>query len=66
MTDRLMQFFSYQGASPRLLETNKRFHERAAWIDETLPVNAERSVALRRLLDSRDASVRAVTYTEPG
>lgn len=65
MTHRTLQFFSYQNTSPRLQETSKRFHELAVWIAETLPANIERDVALRRLLESRDASVRAVIYKEP-
>jgi hypothetical protein len=66
MTHRMIQFFAYQHSSPRLQECSKRFHELANWIADTLPANVERDVALRRLLESRDSSVRAVNYKEPG
>jgi len=54
----IMQFFAYEHLPPHLQEVSKPFGELAAVI-MTLPRNAERAVALRKLLESKDAAVRA-------
>ena len=56
--DQIMQFFSYGHLPERLQAVSKPFSELADVI-ATLPRNAERSVALRKLLESKDAAVRA-------
>lgn len=62
MSSPLLQFFRYDHLPPHLQEVSKRFGELAEFI-ETLPQNAERTVALRKLLEAKDCAVRAVIFT---
>ena len=62
--NRLMQFFEYQHLPEHLQVVSKPFGELAKHIDETLPNNAEKTVALRKLLEAKDCAVRAVLYRE--
>lgn len=55
----ILQFFSYEHLPPHLANISALFAELAGHIHETLPRNAERTVALRKLLESKDAAVRA-------
>lgn len=64
MGEPIMQFFEYAHLPPHLQAISKRFHELASWIVETLPRNPERTVALRRLLESKDCAVRAAICIE--
>jgi len=52
------EFFSYEHLPPHLQDVSKRFYELAEFIVD-LPPNAERTVALRKLLEAKDAAVRA-------
>jgi hypothetical protein len=56
----IMQFFEYGHLRPELQAVSKPFGELAQHIVDTLPNNAERTVALRRLLESKDCAVRAL------
>jgi len=64
MTEHIVQFFSYKHLPPRLAEVSKPFHELAEQIVSTLPRNPERTVALRKLLEAKDAAVRAMVAKE--
>lgn len=55
----IMQFFAFSHLPEQLQAISRPFGELAARIVETLPRNAERTVALRKLLESKDAAVRA-------
>jgi len=55
----IMQFFKYEHLKPELQEVSKPFCLLAEQIVKTLPRNAERTVALRKLLECKDAAVRA-------
>ena len=57
--EHLIQFFSYSHLPPHLQPVSKPFCELAHKIVEELPWNQERTVALRHLLDAKDAAVRA-------
>lgn len=57
--DPIMQFFSYSHLPPNLASVSEPFCKLAEHIVATLPRNAERTVALRKLLESKDAAVRA-------
>lgn len=57
--DPIMRFFKFDHLPPHLQDKSKPFASLATWIAETLPRNAERSVALRKLLEAKDAAVRA-------
>lgn len=66
MTDQpepILQFFAYQHLPPHLQEVSEPFCLLANDILETLPRNPERTVALRKLLEAKDAAVRARLYT---
>jgi hypothetical protein len=65
MQDRMLQFFAYDHLRGDLREVSKPFCELAERIVATLPANAERTVALRKLLEAKDCAVRAVIYVEP-
>lgn len=55
----IMQFFSYAHLPPHLQQVSRPFCELADKVLE-LPRNPERSVALRKLLEAKDAAVRAL------
>lgn len=55
----ILQFFAYEHLPPALATISKPFCDMAAWIFLTLPRNAERTVAMRKLLEAKDAAVRA-------
>lgn len=57
--EHIMQFFAYAHLPAHLQEISRPFGEMAERIVETLPRNPERTVALRKLLESKDAAVRA-------
>ena len=59
MTEHIEQFFVYAHLPPHLHLISKPFGDMAASIIATLPRNPERTVALRKLLESKDAAVRA-------
>lgn len=54
----LIQFFAYEHLPPHLQEVSRPFGELASGLLK-LPRNQERTVALRKLLESKDAAVRA-------
>ena len=60
MPEHIMQFFSYNHLSEHLQVVSKPFCDLANLIVETVPRNPERTVALRKLLEAKDAAVRAV------
>lgn len=55
----ILRFFHYRHLPDRLRETSEKFCALARVIVESLPRNAERTVALRKLLEAKDAAVRA-------
>lgn len=55
----IIQFFSYEHLPEKLREVSRPFCELALEIVAKLPRNQERSVALRKLLEAKDAAVRA-------
>ena len=55
----IMKFFGFRHLLEHLQDTSRKFHELADWMDQNLPDGAEKSVALRKLLESKDAAVRA-------
>lgn len=65
MTDPIMQFFAYAHLPAHLQEVSRPFGEMAERIVANLPDNPEREVALRKLLEAKDAAVRANLYKDP-
>jgi hypothetical protein len=58
-TDPILHFFHYAHLPEKLRATSRLFFILASTLVTTLPRNAERSVALRKLLEAKDAAVRA-------
>ena len=59
MNEPILQFFAYEHLKPEMQAVSKPFGELAAKIVADLPRNPEQTVALRKLLESKDAAVRA-------
>ncbi|NCM96132.1 MAG: hypothetical protein GW948_02110 [Rhodobacterales bacterium] len=55
----ILRFFAFAHLPDHLQEASRPFAELAKTICLTLPRNPERSVALRKLLEAKDAAVRA-------
>ena len=55
----IIKYFTYEHLSKKLQEISRPFSELAYALEETLPKNPEKSVALRKLLEAKDAAVRA-------
>ncbi len=60
MGNNLIRYFNF-GHLPegKLRDTSAKFHHLAVDIDGSLPDGPEKTVALRKLLESKDAAVRA-------
>lgn len=58
----LLQFFIYDSLSPDLQAIARPFHTLATALVEGLPENPERTSALRKLLEARDAAFRAHAF----
>lgn len=55
----ILQYFEFRHLPHHLQEVSTHFYDMAHWIDRMLPRNPERTVALRKLLEAKDAAVRA-------
>lgn len=55
----ILQFFAYSHLPPTLQEVSQPFGDLANALVVALPRNPERTVALRKLLEAKDAAVRA-------
>ncbi len=55
----ILKFFAYVHLPERLAKISRPFYELAEHIYYTQPAGAERTVALRKLLEAKDAAVRA-------
>lgn len=60
----ILQFFAYEHLRPDLQAISRPFGDMAGHMIESLPRNPERTVALRKLLEAKDAAVRSVLYKE--
>lgn len=58
----ILQFFAYDHLPEHLLAVSRPFGSLAEALVAELPRNPERTVALRFLLQSKDAAVRARLY----
>lgn len=63
--EHIMQFFAYAHLPPKLALVSKPFGVLAEEIVLNLPRNPERTVALRKLLEAKDAAVRAFIAVLP-
>lgn len=64
-TPEILQFFDYEHLPHQLQLVSKPFHDLAWEITENTDKSAEQSVALRKLLEAKDAAVRALLITSP-
>jgi len=55
----IMTFFAFQHLPSHLQETSRLFYEAATALLEQIDDDPELTVALRKLLESKDAAVRA-------
>jgi hypothetical protein len=60
----ILQFFAYDHLREDLKEVSRHFCDLASTIMALLPRNPERTVALRKLLEAKDAAVRAKLFHE--
>ncbi len=58
--EHILQFFAYEHLPPHLQAVSKPFGELAITVLMGLPRNPERTAALRKLLEAKDAAVRAL------
>lgn len=58
----LLQFFEYDHLPQVLRPISQPFHAMAHDIVKNLPMNPERTNALRKLLESKDSAVRSFLY----
>lgn len=59
MDEPILMYFSYAHLPDHLREVSKPFADLAHLLVANLPRNPERTVALRKLLEGKDAAVRA-------
>jgi hypothetical protein len=64
MDEPILQFFDYAHLPPHLAEISRQFGILAQAVVNDLPRNSERSTALRKLLEAKDAAVRAKLFKE--
>ena len=62
LPDPILQFFGFAHLPMDLQKVSAPFGEIAHWLVVNLPRNPERTVALRKLLEAKDAAVRAKLY----
>ena len=60
----ILQFFSFDHLPDNLKIVSGKFCDLAYHVIAVLPRNPERTVALRKLLEAKDAAVRAAIYKE--
>ena len=58
----MLKFFNYDHLPAHLQAISILFHNLAADIVTCVPRSAERTVSLRKLLESKDCAVRAVVF----
>ena len=63
--ERMLRWFRWQHLPPTLQAVSRPFGELAEHIVRTIPASAERTVALSKLLEAKDAAVRASLPEEP-
>lgn len=59
MSSEILRFFDYDHLAPPLQLASRPFYDLAHYLDQSLQDSAEKSTALRKLLEAKDAAVRA-------
>ncbi len=65
MQEHILQFFAYEHLPPHLQVVSRPFADLANVIVADTPRNPERSAALRKLHEAKDAAVRAFLAKDP-
>jgi hypothetical protein len=60
--DRMLKWFAFEHLPPHLQEVSRQFFWLADHIVDGIEAGPERTVALRKLLEAKDAAVRAVVH----
>jgi hypothetical protein len=60
--ERMLKWFAYEHLPDHLRSVSASFCELAETIEEMLEPGPERTVALRKLLEAKDAAVRAAVH----
>lgn len=60
--EKMLKYFNWTHLPPHLQAVSQPFEQLANQLCGVLPASAERTVALRKLLESKDAAVRAKVY----
>lgn len=60
--DRMLKWFDYAHLPERLQDVSARFHSVAEYISYSIEPGPERTAALRKLLEAKDAAVRAALH----
>ncbi len=60
--DRMLKWFAYEHLPDHLKSVSKPFGDLAKQLCDTVSSGPERTVALRKLLESKDAAVRAALH----
>lgn len=58
-TERMLKWFAYEHLPEHLQKVSRPYHTMASMIVDDIHPGPERTVALRKLLESKDAAVRA-------
>lgn len=61
----MLRYFTYSHLPGPLQDVSKLFHACAIAIAVSLPRSAERTVALRKLLEAKDCAIRAAVFDSP-
>lgn len=59
MNERMLKWFEYEHLPEPLQDVSRRFHDLACSVCMAIEPGPERTVALRKLLEAKDAAVRA-------
>lgn len=60
--ERMMKWFRHDHLPPKLQDVSRSFHDLAATVVATIDSGPERTVSLRKLLEAKDAAVRATVH----
>jgi ferritin-like protein len=58
----LLQFFKYEHLPNHLQDVSKPFAYLAGIVDEVLPENPEKTMAMRKILEAKDCAVRSALF----
>jgi len=64
-SEQLLRFFTYEHLPPDLRPVSQACADLATWMQATLPDGPEKTTGLRKLLEAKDAFVRAALPSEP-